>query len=246
MEPKYVELTRQLIKEFADGTYPVGALLPSEIELAEQYRVSRSTLRLAFARLQELKLISRRKKGGTRVERAHPQATGYVPHLSNLDELFEFHLNTKRTISHLREIVVDIGLSKVLQCDPGEHWIQCLVTRTMNDDSNTPLSYSDVYVYAELLKGKQRKLLKTDVLINEFIARESGVAAKKIKQTISATTVPAAVARFFDIAQGGLALEIKRQHYDEGNKIYHVGISILPADRFAYETEMTRSISAPS
>lgn len=240
MEPKYVELTRVLVKEISKGVYPVDSLLPGELELAKQYNVSRSTVRAALLRLQEQGLISRKKKAGTRVESMHPQGVAYSPHMSTLDELFEYHLKTKRIISKLQEIVVDIELSRVLACDPGEHWLKCLVTRTLYDEAETPLSHSDVYVRSDLLKGLHSKLVKTEILMNEFIAQETGVTAKEIRQTISAVTLSPLHARFFDIPVGSLALQIKRQHFDEGDRIYHVGVSTLPADRFYYETFLSR------
>lgn len=240
MEPKYIELTRTLIKEIGDGIYPVDSLLPGEIELATQHQVSRSTVRAALLRLQELGLISRKKKMGTRVEKNRPQDIEYSPHMSTLDELFEYHLKTRRTISKLHEIVVDIELSQVLACQPGERWLQCLVTRTLNDAQKTPLSYSQVYVRANLVKSLHKQLIKTQSLINEFIAKQTGVTAKEIRQTISAVAINATHAHFFNIEEGTPALEIKRQHYDEGDKVYHVGLSVLPADRFVYETLLTR------
>ena len=242
MEPKYVGLTQTLVKEISKGVYPVGSLLPGELELAEQYGVSRSTLRAALLRLQEQGLISRKKKAGTRVENMHPKSVTYSPHMSTLDELFEYHLQTNRVISRLQEIVVDIELSHILGCMPGEHWLKCLVTRTLNDKDETPLSYSDVYVRTELLRGLHRKLVKTEVLMNEFIAQETGVTAKEVRQTISATTIDASHAQFFDLPEGSLALQIKRQHFNEGDRVYHVGVSVLPADRFSYETFLTRSV----
>ena len=55
------------------GRFPVGSLLPTELELCERYDASRHTVRGALPELQELGLVSRRKNVGTRVEAARPR-----------------------------------------------------------------------------------------------------------------------------------------------------------------------------
>ena len=74
MEPRHAELTKALIHDITSGVYPVGSSLPGELELAEKHGVSRGTVRVALMRIQELGLVSRKKRAGTRVEeigRAH-------------------------------------------------------------------------------------------------------------------------------------------------------------------------------
>ncbi|MDW6063600.1 GntR family transcriptional regulator [Streptomyces sp. FXJ1.4098] len=58
-EPRYVVIAGDLMKKIAAGKWPVGELLPTEPELAAEYRVSRETLRRALKRLELGGLISR-------------------------------------------------------------------------------------------------------------------------------------------------------------------------------------------
>ena len=74
MEPRYAALARQIAQDITGGQHPVGSLLPGEIELAEQHGVSRATVRMAMRQLQDMGLISRRKRAGTRVEASQPPA----------------------------------------------------------------------------------------------------------------------------------------------------------------------------
>ena len=122
--------------------------------------------------------------------------------------------------------------------------MKCQVTRTLNDEQETPLSYSDVYIQKQLIEGLHEEMIHTDVLINEFIAKQTGITAKEIRQTISAVTLQPVHAAYFNLPAGSLALEIKRQHFNEVDKVYHIGISVIPADRFHYETVLTRRASA--
>jgi GntR family transcriptional regulator len=71
-ETRYAQVAHDLAEGIASQRFPVGSLLPTELELCERYGVSRHTIRIALRELQELGLVSRRKKVGTRVEAVSP------------------------------------------------------------------------------------------------------------------------------------------------------------------------------
>jgi DNA-binding transcriptional MocR family regulator len=71
------DLKRDLAEGIANGTFPVGTLLPTEFELCDRYGASRYKVRLVLQELQDLGLISRRKNVGTRVEATTP-VTGFT------------------------------------------------------------------------------------------------------------------------------------------------------------------------
>ena len=85
----YLQVARTLQDKIATGTLPVGCLLPTEHELAEQFGVSRQTIRQAILHLRGMKLLSARKGVGTRVESSRPQ-TAYYHALQSLSDLFQF------------------------------------------------------------------------------------------------------------------------------------------------------------
>ncbi|KAF1018295.1 MAG: putative HTH-type transcriptional regulator YurK [Paracidovorax wautersii] len=66
-KPHYLQLARQLTEGITQGRYPLGTLLPTELQLCELYGTSRHTVRAALNELQLLGLVSRRKNVGTRV-----------------------------------------------------------------------------------------------------------------------------------------------------------------------------------
>ena len=54
-----------LIERIREGVYPPNSQLPPENELIEEFNISRATLRSAYAKLEENKLIQRRQGIGT-------------------------------------------------------------------------------------------------------------------------------------------------------------------------------------
>ncbi len=64
-EKLYVKVYNDIISKVKDGTLKVGDKLPTELELAEQYGVSRITITRAMKELNDINLIYRVKKAGT-------------------------------------------------------------------------------------------------------------------------------------------------------------------------------------
>ena len=65
----YQDLARKLVAELASGAYPVGSRLPAERELAQQYNVSRPTVREAIIALEVQGLVDVRVGSGAYVLR---------------------------------------------------------------------------------------------------------------------------------------------------------------------------------
>lgn len=63
----FTAIYNDLVKAIRNGSLPVGSVIPSENELAEQYHVSRPTVRKAIARLAGDNLVKRRPGAGTLV-----------------------------------------------------------------------------------------------------------------------------------------------------------------------------------
>ncbi len=96
-ETRYAQVARDISEGIASGRYPVGSQLPTEAELCERYAASRHTVRSAMRELQELGLVSRNKKAGTKVE-ASPASSGYRISLASIDELSQFGAEHVRVV----------------------------------------------------------------------------------------------------------------------------------------------------
>lgn len=63
-------ISRELLNQIENGTFPPGSKLPTEMELAAQFGVSRLPIREALSMLRAAGMISSRQGGGTYVEEA--------------------------------------------------------------------------------------------------------------------------------------------------------------------------------
>ncbi|MEM0978153.1 MAG: GntR family transcriptional regulator [Pseudomonadota bacterium] len=72
-EPLYKMVYRTVIERIADGTYPPGAMLPNEFDLAADLGVSQGTARKALSSLEDKAIVERRQGKGTFVVLRTPE-----------------------------------------------------------------------------------------------------------------------------------------------------------------------------
>ena len=65
-----------LVERIRDGVWPVDSQIPSEIEIATEFKTSRSTIGKAVARLVHEGMVARKRRAGTRVIRNAPGGNG--------------------------------------------------------------------------------------------------------------------------------------------------------------------------
>jgi GntR family transcriptional regulator len=74
-EPRHRIISRQLTEQIEQRVYPAGSLLPGEIQLAQEFGVSRQTMRVALDALVRAGLLDRQRGKGTIVLRPRFEQT---------------------------------------------------------------------------------------------------------------------------------------------------------------------------
>jgi DNA-binding GntR family transcriptional regulator len=239
-KPHFADIARDLTEGIAAGKFPVGALLPTELELCERYATSRHTVRAALHELQQLGLVSRRKNVGTRVEAAAP-TNQFRPSMASVDDLVQFGSAHTRRVKEIVETELDGALASELGCDKRSRWLRISSLRMNGTSDRLPVGWTDVYVepaYAEL-----GELIRTSpgVLVSTLIESRYGRRIAQIKQEIRAMTVPAGLAHALHVEPGSPALKIIRWYLDAAGQVFEMSVSVHPADRFAVSMQLTRS-----
>lgn len=239
-DPLYAQLARDLTEGIASGRFPVGSVLPTEFELCDLYGASRHTVRAAIRELQELGLVSRRKKLGTRVEAATPHAAGYRPSLATVEDLVQFGETHRRSVQDIAEVVADRALAKVLGCAVGRRWLRISSLRLNGGEDSAPVGWTDVYLdaaYAELGEVIREA---PDTLISTLIETRYGRRIAEIRQEIEAVIVPGELTGRLGVAKGSPGLRIVRHYLDGAGSCFEVSVSTHPADRFTISMRLRR------
>ena len=243
METRYAYVARALAEAIADGRHPVGSLLPNELDLAEHFAVSRSTVRAAMRELQASGLVSRRKSAGTRVEAsdAGRRPGGFSQSLDTIEAVQQFAVETERHVQEIVDVVADGDLARQMGCQPGRRWLRISFMRLVpNHPATKPICWTDVYIDAAFSQEVRSRVHGHTGIYGTLIETISGRRIGEIRQDITATGVPSHVAAALKAAAGSHALAIRRQYILNPNSLVEVSLSIHPADRYSYATRLKR------
>ncbi|WOK16917.1 MULTISPECIES: GntR family transcriptional regulator [Rhodopseudomonas] len=245
MRTRWAIVAKLLAQRIAHGEYPVGTVMPNEVDLAEQIGVSRSTVRAALNELQQSGMISRRRNAGTRVESLHPlRGPGsYNQTLATIEDVAQYGAQTDRQIQEIADDVTDVTLAALLNCPPGQAWLRVSSLRSSPNASAPPLCWTDVYVAPMFAPIVRERVADYPGLISTLIEDFAGHRTAEIRQTITATGVPKRLAGPLKAKLGAHALEITRCYLDAKDRVFIVSRSIHPADRFSYDSRLKRQVA---
>ncbi|MES2264852.1 MAG: GntR family transcriptional regulator [Pseudomonadota bacterium] len=238
-ETLYAQVARDLEDGIVNGRYPVGSLLPTELELCAHYGASRHTVRSAIQELQDSGLVSRRKKVGTRVE-ASSKPDSYRQSLGSVDDLVQFGAAHQRVVKDIVEIVADRALAQELGCEPGTRWLRVSSLRLDGRKDSPPIGWTDTYIDAAYADLSDIIRASSQVLISTLIETHHGRRIAEIHQDVQAVPVPAALAQALETPAGSPALKIVRRYLDPSNAAFEISISLHPMDRFTFSMRLTR------
>ncbi|TGE01047.1 GntR family transcriptional regulator [Methylobacterium nonmethylotrophicum] len=242
METRYAYVARLLMEAIADGRYPVGSLLPNEHALADQFAVSRATVRAAMRELQNSGLISRRKSAGTRVEAtAASPASGFSQNLESIEAVQQFGAETERHLEGVADIVADADLAASLDCQPGRRWLRVSFLRRIPDSpAALPICWTDVYLDADYGDLLRERVASHSGIYGTLLEAVSGRRIVEIRQRIRAVGVPPSCAAALQAEPGSHALAIRRQYFLSPYSMAEISLSIHPAERYSYQSVLKR------
>jgi len=242
LRTRWAMVAKLLAQRIADGEYPVGTVMPNEVDLAERIGVSRSTVRAALGDLQRAGMISRRRNVGTRVESRHPlRGPGsYNQTLATIEDVAQYGAQTDRQVQEIASEVTDEALAALLDCPQGQTWLRVSSLRSSPNTSSPPLCWTDVYVAPMFAPIVRERIAGYPGLISTLIEDFAGHRTAEIRQRITAIGVPKRLGAALRVKPGAHALEITRSYLDAKDRVFIVSRSIHPAERFSYESRLRR------
>ncbi|MBX6331272.1 MAG: GntR family transcriptional regulator [Gemmatimonadaceae bacterium] len=236
--PRYQQVADELMKRIGAGRYPVGALLPTEMELCTQYGVSRHTVREALRLLSDAGLISRRRRIGTEVVARTP-AAAYRQPTNSIADFLQYAEASRVVVLRTRRVTSDAALAEMLECRPGDRWLRIESVRTMPGDAR-PICFTTAYVDAGL-PGIEARLEQLSGPISAMLERVYGLHIARVDQTIEAVRIPKRLAAALYAELGGPALRATRRYYSEHGALIEHSSAVHPGDRFTYVTTLVRA-----
>jgi GntR family transcriptional regulator len=237
-QPRYRQVAQTLINEIAAGHYPVGDLMPTEMELCEQFGASRFTVRQAIKQLVELGLVSRQAGVGTKVLGREPKSN-YRQVMQGIADLRQYTADTELEIHDQRMVTVSGDLSATLEASEGENWLRIEGIRRLGDRKAPPICLTEIYIHPAFRSVRDLGGRST-VPIYVRIEEQFGERVMEIQQQISAVALTKRIAGLLDAKPGSPALIVNRSYRNQRGELIEVALSTHPADRFSYSQSFLR------
>ncbi|MEM7445966.1 MAG: GntR family transcriptional regulator [Pseudomonadota bacterium] len=202
----------------SNGTFPPGSRLPGELKLAEQFNVSRVTVRRAMAELERMGIVDRRPGVGTVVaDRAGIQPV--VADFSNvLGHLLEMGRTTTARLLEFDYVQPPKPVRTALKLGEQEKTQRSVRVRQVDGE---PFSYLTAFVPESIgAKFDRDDLAKTSLLA---LLERSGVEVDHADQTVTATLSTPKTADALGIGVGEPLLAVTRTVFDpNGSGVEHL------------------------
>jgi GntR family transcriptional regulator len=251
--PRYLKIARELTSAISDGTYPVGARLPTELELCEHFRISRFTAREAVRVLSSAGLVTRRQRIGT-VVIATPDEARYTHSVANVGDLFQYAQDTELRLMFIDRIALTKDRAAQFGAKVGEEWVYAMGLRRESalapasarkgakgtpTDEGRPICITRLFL-SPILKGIETRLRERKTAVYAIIEREFGITIQRVEQELQSVALDADDAANLGAQPGAPALRILRRYFDDHGRLMEVAENIHPGDRFTYRMQLRK------
>jgi DNA-binding GntR family transcriptional regulator len=231
--PRYLMVAEALIADIERGRFAVGDMLPPELEIAQQYGVSRYTAREAIRKLTEMGLITRRAGIGTTVKSIATQSR-YTATISDIADLVHYTKETQLKILSEEWVRIEGELEAILAEARGQRWLKFSTLR-FQGKSKEPISYTEIVVHPRYERIRER-IHEPGVTIYRLIEDLHGEKVSEVRQEISCVAISKQAGALLGAKPGSPALHVLRYYLGKGDELMSVSINIYPQDRFKLST----------
>ncbi|MEU5694602.1 GntR family transcriptional regulator [Actinosynnema sp. NPDC020468] len=210
-KPKHAQL-RDILRRLAEQELPPGSAIPSERDLAQQYRVSRITVRAAVGQLVAEGLLTRAKGRGTFTARRRLDAQLYLE--SFTDDMRRRGLTPATEVLDCAEEVPPSTAGVSLGLSP--HEPACKLVRLRKADG-VPLAIERGWYNPRVVPDLPRHDLTASLYT--LIADTYGVQLDHASQTVWAEGADPETAKLLNVRTGSSLLVFRRVAASQGRPV---------------------------
>jgi GntR family transcriptional regulator len=205
-QPVNSQIATLLRRRIVEGHYSQQQGLPPELELVEEFKVSRHTVRAALHKLVVDGLIERRRGSGTTVVNRDFLAGTWV--VNALDLLVGDFYETKVLFAGRVPAAEHPEMAKLFGIAAGDDLFK--IVRLLKSRVG-PYAHSTIFSRPEYGEGVPKRLLNKRIFVS-LVEEYCGVSAGRVRQTITATECPEEAAKELDVAPAHPMLRVRRQY----------------------------------
>lgn len=233
-QPLHESISAKIRERIATGEWGEGTIIPSEVELSEEFGVSRPTIRHALEPLVAEGLLDRRRKRGTMVRPAK-LATPLASSLAPVTSAAEAAGRVARTeVSFLRHVRADATLARVLGVAEGDDVVRAGLLYLADEQ---PVAYEEASVPAAYAAGLEAADLTQTSLVDALA--QGGTAVSGARRRLEVVPLQAQVATLLDVADQTPAFLVRGVLLGEGGQAVAVTTAWYRGDANAFEVEVS-------
>ena len=231
--PLYYQLETSLKKRIISGEFKPNQLLPGETALAEEYGVSRITVRQALSSLVDHGIVIRMRGKGTFVSDKLPPVES-AKFSGSFEDLVAIGVRTKVKLLSMKTVEPEALVKNAFQLADEELLYRIEKIRSVE---GAPFSYVMNYLPRHIGKKLNKADLSQKPLLT-ILRDDLGIEAKTAAQTIEATAATPEVAGLLAINVGDPLLKVERTVYDKDKAVVeHVSV-LYRADKYSFNVEL--------
>ena len=232
--PLYQQIKALLVKSLQGGEWKPGESIPSEIELAQRFRVSQGTVRKAIDELAAENLVVRRQGKGTFVATHAEENIQYRFLRLAPDE--GPATGMARRFLDCRRMRAPADVARALDLKAGESAL--LVRRTLSRNGQ-PVVLDEIWLPAAPFKGlSAERLSQYAGPMYGLFESEFGVRMIRAEEKIRAVAADAATAELLEVAPGTPLLCVERLAHTYGDRPVELRRGLYNTANHYYRNEL--------
>lgn len=241
-QPRYAQVARDLKRAIATGIYPVGAHLPTEHQLCEQFGISRFTAREAVRILSASGLVTRRPRIGT-VVTATSDAARFTHNATSVQDLLQYAQATELRLVYIGTVVLSKSQAQEFGVTAGKEWVYGMGVRMAGTAAEqasgaiSPICVTRLYLNP-MLTGIETRLRGRRGAVHAMIEADYGIPIARIEQELQGVLLDADDAANLDVEPGAAGLRIVRRYYSNKDELLEIADNVHAGDRFRYRMQM--------
>ncbi len=234
--PLYAQLESALREGIRRGQWGPGDPLPSDRKLAEDWRVSRCTVRQALDILVRDGLVERRQGKGTFVMSSQMlrDFIGYYTFAGPEDE--PMHLETQIISFGVVEASAQVGAR--LRIMPGA---QVLLLKLLRLANGRPVLLLTSYMPVDLCTGLREEDFLAYPVLTEVISSRCSVPVVGQRRSVRATVIQGEDARLLQLQPGSLGLDMERVSYTDFQRPVEYGFTLMRNEQCTYVLDISHA-----
>jgi GntR family transcriptional regulator len=236
--PLYQQIKELLTRSLQSGEWKPGQAIPSEVELAQRFRVSQGTVRKAVDELATENLLVRRQGKGTFVATHAEERTQYRFLRLTPDDGQAAAL--QRRLLECRRLRAPADVARALGLKSGEAVVlvrRMLLTET--PQALVPVVLDDLYLNGSLFKGLSAERMQTyKGPMYRLFEVEFGVHMVRAEERIRAVAAQGEAAALLEVAAGAPLLSVDRLSFTYGDKPVELRRGLYRTESHHYRNEL--------